>query len=181
MNIAVYLGSSSGNEPALKQAVFELGKWIGSNGHVLVYGGSSRGLMGVLAEAVREYKGKVIGVLPRMYALPGIIREDLDETFITEDLAERRKKMIGLSDVFIAFPGGTGTLDEISEIMCMIGIGLIKAPCILYDLNGYYEGLKMQLQKMAETGLSSQEKISRYTFAKDLDQIISVIEEQEDK
>ena len=70
MNIAVYLASASGNDPALKEAVLKLGEWIGSNGHTLVYGGSQRGLMGDLADSVRSNNGYIIGVLPKIFMTP---------------------------------------------------------------------------------------------------------------
>ena len=57
MNITVYLGANEGNDPALKQAVQELGKWIGESGNALVYGGSRCGLMGEIAERRSDRRG----------------------------------------------------------------------------------------------------------------------------
>lgn len=181
MNIAVYLASASGNDPALKEAVLKLGEWIGSNDHTLVYGGSQRGLMGDLADSVRSNNGYIIGVLPKIFMIPSIARDDLDELYVTEDISERRKKMICLSDAFIAFPGGTGTLEEISEVMSGVCLGQIKAPCILFNLDGYYEPLKKQLEIMVEKGLSSREKLQEIRFAENLEEIVSIITKEAEK
>ena len=63
MNITVYLGAREGNEPVFRETAKEIGRWIAEAGHRLIYGGSEIGLMGVLANAVMENGGEVIGVL----------------------------------------------------------------------------------------------------------------------
>ena len=109
MNITVYLGANEGNDPFLKETVRELGAWIGTNGNTLVYGGSKSGLMGELAESVLQAGGKVIGVEPQFFIDAGFVYDEITELITTKDMSERKAKMIELGDVFIAFPGGTGT------------------------------------------------------------------------
>ncbi len=171
MNITVYLGATPGNDPALEPAVRALGTWIGKNGHNLVYGGSRCGLMGMLAESVLEAGGKVTGVEPKFFVDDGFVYDAITELIVTKDMSERKAKMIELGDAFIAFPGGTGTLEEIAEIMSKVALRHLDAPCILYDLNGYYTGLRMLLDRMLESELSTSEKLSGITFAKSLDDI----------
>ncbi len=115
MNITVYLGSNEGNDPSLKEAVRALGAWIGNAGHALVYGGSKSGLMGELAESVLNAGGKVTGVEPQFFIDAGLEYDAITTLIVTKDMAERKAKMIELGDAFIAFPGGTGTLEEVSE------------------------------------------------------------------
>lgn len=175
MNITVYLGATPGNDPALEPAVRALGTWIGKNGHNLVYGGSKCGLMGMLAESVLEAGGKVTGVEPKFFVDDGFVYDAITELIVTKDMSERKAKMIELGDAFIAFPGGTGTLEEIAEIMSKVALRHLDAPCILYDLNGYYIGLRMLLDRMLESELSTSEKLSGITFAKSLDDIARVL------
>ena len=177
MKITVYLGANTGNDPALSKAAKELGEWIGQNGHDLVYGGSMNGLMGILAKAVKESGGKVTGVEPQFFIDAGFLNDEVDELFVTEDMSERKKKMIELGDAFIAFPGGTGTLEEIAEVMAKVSLKHLDAPCILYDLNDYYEGLRIQLAKMRELGLSSEERQKGIIFANDLKQIETILKD----
>ena len=176
MNITVYLGSSPGNDPKLKEAVIELGSWIGSKGHRLIYGGSKNGLMGDLAKAVLDHHGEVIGVEPRFFVQRGFVYDEITKLIVTKDMSERKAKMIELGDAFIAFPGGTGTLEEITEVMSKVSLRHMDAPCIIYDLDGYYEDLKKLLQKMTDSGLSSRERQEGIFFAKDLKEIVSIIE-----
>ena len=175
MNITVYLGANPGSDPAMETAVRALGTWIGSHGHGLVYGGSRCGLMGMLAESVLESGGTVTGVEPQFFVDAGFVYDAITELFITRDMSERKAKMIELGDAFIAFPGGTGTLEEISEIMSKVALGHISAPCILYDLNGYYTGMRILLEQMVASGLSTEEKLSGITFARSLSEVVTAL------
>lgn len=171
MNITVYLGASSGNDPTLETSVRALGRLIGKSGNALVYGGSKNGLMGALAESVLRAGGEVTGVEPQFFIDECLQCDGLTELIVTRDMSERKAKMIELGDAFIAFPGGTGTLEEISEIMCKVSLKHLQAPCILYNLNGYYDSLKALLRHMIEMGLSSEERQEGIYFAEDLSQI----------
>ncbi len=175
MNITVYLGANEGNDPALRRAVEELGRWIGTNGHGLVYGGSKTGLMGALAQSVLETGGQAIGVEPQFFMDAGYQHDGLTELIVTRDMAERKAKMIELGDAFIAFPGGTGTLEEISEVMSKVSLGQLNAPCILYNLDGYYDDLRALLRHMIDKGLSSPERQRGIYFAADLPQIADIL------
>lgn len=171
MNITVYLGANRGNSLTLEQAVRELGTWIGKNGHALVYGGSKSGLMGVLAESTLAAGGRVTGVEPQFFIDAELQYDAIDELVVTETMAERRTKMIELGDAFIAMPGGTGTLEEISEVMSMSALGHLDAPCILYNLDGYYDDLRALLRRMVNAGLSTEERQNGIFFAETLDEI----------
>ena len=175
MKITVYLGSHEGSDPFLKEAVKELGVWIAENNHILVYGGSKIGLMGELADSVLNAEGMAIGVEPEFFIDDNLQHENLSELIITSDLQDRKRKMIELGDAFIAFPGGTGTLDEITEIMTKVALKQINAPCIVYNLNGYYDSLKAMLKHMIDMGLSSEERQKGIYFAESLEQITDIL------
>ena len=175
MHITVYLGASRGNDPALERAVRELGRWIGTSGNALVYGGSKTGLMGCLARSVLEAGGQVTGVEPQFFMDAGYQYDGLTRLIVTEDMARRKAKMIELGDAFIAFPGGTGTLEESAEVMSQVALKQLKAPCILYNLNGYYDHLKALLEHMIEKGLSSPDRQQGIHFAADLAEIQEIL------
>ena len=177
MNITVYLGANEGNDPALKTAVRELGAWIGGSGHALVYGGSKCGLMGELAESVLRSGGEVTGVEPQFFIDAGFEYDVITRLIVTEDMSERKAKMIELGDAFIAFPGGTGTLEEIAEVMSKVSLRHLDAPCILYNLNGYYNDIKALLKHMIDMDLSSEERQRGIYFADDLAQIKEILKD----
>lgn len=175
MNITVYLGATMGNDPRLEAEVRRLGRWIGESGHALIYGGSKAGLMGALAESVLQSGGEVTGVEPQFFIDMGYEYPEITRLIVTQDMTERKTKMIELGDAFIAFPGGTGTLEEISEVMSKVSLRHLSAPCILFNLNGYYEGLRTLLHHMMATGLSSPEKQQGIYFADTLEEIQQIL------
>lgn len=176
MNITVYLGANEGTDPALKTAVQELGKWIGESGNALIYGGSR------CEDTVGQHPhqaaagGEVTGVEPEFFVKGELQHDGLTDLIVTKDMTERKTKMIELGDAFIAFPGGTGTLEEIAEVMSKVSLKHLEAPCILYDLDGYYTGLRMLLDHMIELGLSSKERQKGICFAKDLPEIQKILQ-----
>lgn len=176
MNITVYLGASLGNDPTFAQKIKELGTWIGEAGHRLIYGGSRVGLMGLLAQSTLDAGGEVIGVEPQMFVDAEAQHDGITELIVTPDMPARKQKMIELGDAFIAFPGGTGTLEEISEIISLTSLDLLDAPCILYNLDGYYDGLAALLKVMIDKALSDTRRQRKVHFAKDLEEIKGVLE-----
>ena len=175
MNITVYLGANEGNDPLLRKAVEELGAWIGSSGNALVYGGSKSGLMGAIADSVLRSGGEVTGVEPQFFIENEFQHEGLTRLIVTEDMSERKKKMIELGDAFIAFPGGTGTLEEVSEVVSKICLNQLSQPCIFYNLNGFYDDMKAFLQRMINVGFSTSERQHGIYFASNLTEIEHII------
>ena len=116
------------------------------------------------------------GVEPQFFIQQELQHDGLTELIVTRDMAERKTKMIELGDAFIAFPGGTGTLEEITEVISKLSLGQLDAPCILYDLNGYYQPLHQLLQQMIAMGLSTSARQRNITFAADLAQIRAILE-----
>lgn len=175
MNITVYCGSSKGKDPRFADATYELGEWIGSHGHSLVYGGSSIGLMGIVARAVMEAGGRAYGVEPRFFVEAGVAQCDLTRLFVVESMAERKAKMIELGEVFVALPGGAGTLEEISEIMSLIRLGKTAAPCCFLNIGGYYDGLRGFMETMLDQGFISPDDFDRYLFPATVSEFGSIV------
>lgn len=176
MNITVYLGANQGNNERFKVAIEELGSFIGKRGDTLVYGGSKTGFMGILADNVLSAGGEVIGVEPQMFIEKDFQHEAITQLIVTKDMPERKAKMIELGDAFIAFPGGTGTLEEIAEVMSLVSLNIIDSPCILYNLDGYYNGIKELLDTMIMHGLSSEERQRGIYFANSIAEIEGILQ-----
>ncbi len=177
MNIAVYLGSSSGNDPVYGKEVYKLGEWIASNGYTLVYGGSHMGLMGLCADGALSKNGHVIGVEPKFFIDAEVQHSSLTELIVTKDMAERKARMIELSDAFIAYPGGIGTLEEISEIMSLHNLNHTKCPCIFFNVNHYYDPMKALLQHMLNEGFLRETTYQRIHFADSIEEISLLLEQ----
>lgn len=176
MNITVYLASRIGNHPAFSEAAETLGTWIGKNGHTLVYGGSKIGLMGILGRAALAAGAPVIGVEPQMFVDEHVELENLTELIVTPDIALRRKVMFDRGDIFVALPGGVGTLEEISEIICSIHLHALNAHCIFLNLNGYYDGMKCFFDRMKAEGFYQDREDFPIRFANDTEELLHMLE-----
>jgi uncharacterized protein (TIGR00730 family) len=127
-----------------------LARMVVEEGHTLVWGGSDRGLMREIASAAQDVGGKIIGI--SMESLKHTAREGADEMIITADLAERKKVMMERSDVIITLVGGTGTLDEMTEMFELKRHGIHNMPLIILNTDGFYDGLKLQYERMKADG-----------------------------
>lgn len=172
MKIAVYCGSDFSTDPSYTEGARRLGKWIGANGHTLVYGGGDSGLMGVLAKEVFEAGQPVIGVIPgNVDFIKGRPQPFVTELIISENMSTRKQKMLELADAYIALPGGIGTLDEISEAITLTKIGVWDKPCVMYDQNDFYAPFRMMLEKMQATAFLWKESMEHVQFLDDPDAI----------
>ena len=176
MKIAVYCGSVSGTEPEYMAVARKLGDWIGRNGHELVYGGSKTGLMGAVADAVLKHGGKVIGVLPDVKLIHERRHPGLSECHLTDTMSARKDKMIALSDAYIALPGGFGTLDEISDVLCLNRLQLIRRPTVLVNTRGFYEPVRQLVLNMIDAGFVGGEEMDMLRITGDVEEIAEFVE-----
>ncbi len=140
-NICVYAASSEALQPEYADATRRLGQLISERGYELVYGGGSIGLMGVIARAVHESGGHVIGVIPERLRGLELAYEAADELIVTRDLRDRKAIMEDRADAFIALPGGFGTLEEIIEVMVLKQLWYHEKPLVFLNVRCVYDKL----------------------------------------
>ena len=151
--VCVFCGSSSPDDPRYADAARALGTVLADGGIELVYGGGQVGLMGVLADAALDRGGRVTGVIP-----VGLFSKEVGHTGLTElhevaTMHERKQLMYDLADAFVALPGGLGTLDELAEVVTWAQLGLHRKPVALLDVDGFWDPLVAQLDRMVDVGL----------------------------
>ena len=125
----------------------ELGTEIGKRGAEMVYGGSKCGLMDITAQAVRSAGGRTVGVMPQVLLDKGL-EADADLVFYTANLDDRKATMLREADVFVALPGGIGTLDEIFTVVAANTLGYHNKTTILYNVCGFWQPLIDALKKI---------------------------------
>lgn len=150
--ICVYCGSNSGDRPIYVEAAQDLAAVLVRHEYELVYGGSDKGVMGVLADAVLEKGGTVHGVIPKMLCEKELAHQNLTELHVVASMHERKTMMAALSDGFIAMPGGYGTLEEIIEIITWGQLKFHDKPCGLLNVDGYFDHLLTYLDHATTEG-----------------------------
>jgi len=155
--IAVYCGSSIGNDPVYREQAIRLGQALAANDLELVYGGGKVGLMGTIADAVMEAGGRVTGIIPDALESREIGHPGLTTLEVVSDMHARKKRMSDLADGFIAMPGGPGTLEEIFEVWTWGQLGYHHKPCAFFNINNYYDGLLAFTETMVSSGFMRAE------------------------
>lgn len=154
MNVCVFCSASDLPQKFTKPAV-ALAKLLAENGHTLVWGGSNSGLMRDVASGVQDAGGRVVGV--SMELLKATARPGSDEMIIAKDLGERKAIMLERSDAIVTLVGGTGTLDELTEVFELKRHGLHNKPIIVLDTDNFYAGLQQQYFHMRDEGFLNRQ------------------------
>ena len=140
-SVCVYCGSNAGDKPAYTERAIALGNRLAKEGLALVYGGGNVGLMGIVADAVLEAGGEVIGVIPEQLVEWEVAHKGVTRLEVVANMHERKARMFDLADGFVALPGGFGTLDEMFEMLTWRQLGIGDKPCAFLDVDGFYAPL----------------------------------------
>lgn len=151
-SIVVYCGSNPGKKTIYAETAYALGAELAKRNIRLIYGGGNMGLMGRVADGAMENNGSVTGIIPNFLAKLEVAHKTLTEIHFTETMHERKAKMVSLTDGVIALPGGYGTFDELFEILTWSQLKIFNGPVGLLNVNGFYDLLLLQLDKMVEEG-----------------------------
>ncbi|MFL1896478.1 TIGR00730 family Rossman fold protein [Aquimarina sp. 2-A2] len=156
-SIAVFCGSSEGNDLKIIDEARALGKQFAQDSITLVYGGAKIGIMGEVASGALEAKGTVIGVIPEFLKQKEVVHHGLSELITVETMHQRKLKIQDLSEGFIALPGGFGTLEELFEIITWGQLGLHQKPIGILNTNGFYNELLQFMEHMVRKGFLKME------------------------
>ncbi len=152
MKIGIYSSSATDLDSRYYDLAYDTGLELARKGHSLVYGGYLYGIMGSAARGFRDGGGEIFAVVPELLDRPGYGYAECTEVYITEDLAARKKKMEDMADIFIALPGGIGTLDELFNVMAEKNLGMTDKEIILLNVYGVFDGLETLLAHLREEG-----------------------------
>ncbi len=174
--IGVFCSSSNKMDESYYEEADCFGRWIGSHGHTLVYGGANCGLMEALAKSVHETGGKVLGVVPQILIERNRVSTYIDEQILTFDLNDRKEQLIEQSDIIIALPGSVGTLDEVFTVMAANTIGIHDKKVVFWNINGFWNDLFSMLDKLVLTGVVNKPFDSVMAKANTMEQVVRIIE-----
>lgn len=175
MKICIFCSANQQIDPEFFAKTEELGKWAAKNGHSIVYGGVNQGLMECVGKAAKENGGQTIGVIPLIVEKTGRTSDYVDVEIPCENLSDRKQLMMDQSDVFIALPGGIGTLDEVFTVAASATIGYHHKPVILYNMKGFWDSLITLLNDLQAKGMIRGDWNQYIKKANSIEEIISLI------
>jgi uncharacterized protein (TIGR00730 family) len=175
MNVTVFCSFRDVGEP-YTAAAKEFASSIAKRGHSLVWGGSNAGTMKVIADAAQESGGKIIGI--SVEHIKHKTRPNADEMIIAQNWPERRALLLARGDAIVVLAGGLGTLDEVTEVLEYKKQKLHEKPVVFLNTNGFYNGFKMQLERMDREGFLPKALSEYLYFAATPEDAIAYIEKK---
>lgn len=175
MRIAVYCSAKDDISGEYKAQGKALGLWLAQQGHTLIYGGATGGLMTKVSEAYRtaprEAGQQLIGVIPHCIIASGRQASGCDKMIIVTDMAERKRTMREMADCFIVLPGSYGTLDELFDVIASGTVGEHHKPLYILNYQGFYDHLMLLVQHMQSLHFLPKNEIYKPIFVESLDQL----------
>lgn len=171
-SICVYCGSSPGLLKEYHDAAAQLGEMLALQKITMVYGGGNVGLMGIAADAALSAGGTVIGIMPEALVRKEVAHRGLSELRVVKSMHERKLAMAELSDGFVALPGGMGTAEEILEVFTWVQLGIHIKPCGLLNVAGFFEGFRIQFDRMVKDRFLREEQINQLIVESQVEDLV---------
>jgi uncharacterized protein (TIGR00730 family) len=171
-SVCVFCGANTGARSAYAKAARQLGTQLASEGVALIYGGGSVGLMNVAAEAALARGGRVIGVITAELMAREVGHAGLSELHVVDTMHQRKAKLAGLADAFVALPGGFGTFDELCEMLTWDQLGIHTKPVVMVNVEGFFDGFRAQLDRAVADRLLTPANRAMLTIVNDVGQAL---------
>ena len=152
MDICIFGASGDHIDPVYISRTEALGRLLAQRGHSLIFGGGAHGLMGAAARGFTAGGGRITGVAPRFFDLPGVLYPACDEFVWPESMRDRKKYMEDRADSFIVAPGGIGTYEEFFEVLTLKQLARHAKPIVLFNVNGFFDRLLALIRENVDEG-----------------------------
>ncbi len=172
MNVCIFCGSGAGKNPVYGTVAKHMGSLLARSQSTLIYGGGNIGLMGIVADQVLAEHGKVIGIIPDFLMHREVGHTGLTQLEVVGSMHERKRRMADLAEVFIAMPGGWGTLDELAEILTWRQLGLVHASIGILNTNHFFDSLIDQMRTMVLEGFLHAKNLEEIKVADDPERLL---------
>jgi len=156
----VFSSSSNLIDDKYKKLAREFGKQLAIKGYTLVYGGGKVGLMGEMGKAIKQFGGKKIGIIPQRLITVEVAATDDDVQYVTQTMHQRKEKLVAIADVFVAFPGGFGTLDELFEVITLKQLGYHSKPIYLFNYDHFFDGIIRQFERIFQDKFAEESSVN---------------------
>lgn len=176
MNIAVFCSSSNNIDEQYRKMAYELGAEIAHRGHTLVYGGATGGLMDEVAKGATSAKGEIIGIIPESIVERGRLSNLPTEIYRVASLGERKEMMKEIADLFVALPGGFGTLDEMMDTIAARKIDETEGRTVIMNFNGFYNSIAAHIQHFTDEGMGKAIDRTCYVIVNTVDEFFKLEE-----
>ena len=175
MKIAVYCSAKDQIAEEYLKLGDQLGKWIGEQGHTLVYGGATGGLMTRVSNAAKAAGGEVLGVIPQRIIAANRQATNCDSLYLVTSMNDRKEQMKRLADCFVCLPGSYGTLDEMMDVIASGTVGEHRKPIYVLNYNGFYNPLIALADRMRELSFLPQQESYKPQYINTLEELFEIL------
>ena len=178
--IVIYGASSPHVDDIFKDQAYQLGRLLAGRGKRIVTGAGFTGLMEAVENGALDAGGHVTGIIPQFMVDSGWLHQNLSEVMVTADMHERKSRMAQMADAAIALPGGTGTLEELFEVITWKMLGLFVKPIVILNTDGYYDPMLSMLDRTVERKFMNQRFMQMWAVAETPEQALELLESMPD-
>ena len=164
MNVAFYCASSATIAPKYYEAARLMGRLMAQNGYTVINGAGSMGLMAAVSDGCLEAGGEVVGIIPTFMIENDWHHKGLTRIIETEDMHQRH-----------VMAGGTGTLAELSEVICWKQLGIYSMPIIIVNTDGYWDDVLSFLSRAKRENFMRDEKCIVWKVVATPEEALSII------
>lgn len=172
MRICIFGASSATIDDIYLKETEALGEALAKRGHSLIFGGGTNGLMGAAARGFTAGGGRIVGVAPRFFDLPGVLYQKCDEFVWPDSMRDRKKYMEDNADAFIVSPGGIGTYEELFEVLTLKQLARHTKPIVLFNINGFFDKLLRLIEEDTEIGFIRPQTLTLISVANTMEEAI---------
>jgi uncharacterized protein (TIGR00730 family) len=174
-SLAVFCGSKNGTDGVYAAHAQQLGKLMAENNVGMIYGGGSSGIMGIVADAVMQNGGRVVGIIPHILVEWEQQHHGITELIIADDMHERKKKMYELCDAAVILPGGFGTLDELFEMLTWNQLSIHDKKIFILNSTGFFDHLLAHIFRLEQQGFLYETAKERITVLSDPSELLQYL------
>jgi hypothetical protein len=174
--VTIFCASSRKTHPKFIRTAINLADILIDHDIGAIYGGGAVGLMGCVADRYLERGGRIRGVIPDFMVKVEWAHPGIQDMIVVKDMHERKKLLIENTDAVIALPGGTGTLEELMEVLALKRLGKFLKPVILLNTDGFYKELEAFFQTMVKEHFLRQEHLNAYRLVDLPEEVIPAIQ-----
>ena len=175
--VCVFCASSSKVSDIYTYEASELAKSLVANDYGIVYGGGAVGLMGTIADSALVAGGAVKGIIPRFMVEVEWEHPGVKDMIHVDSMAQRKALLIEQVDAVVALPGGTGTLEELFEVVSLKKLGLFHQPIILVNTQGFFNPLLEMMDKMVEENFMREAHLQLWHVVDKADEVVQAIQQ----
>lgn len=176
-SVCIFCASSPQTGRIYLDAAFRLGQLLADEGVRVITGGGSMGLMASVEDGVLDRGGHVTAVIPQFMIDAGWLHKGIEDVVVTSTMQERKERMFELSDAFVTLPGGCGTLDELTEVLTLKQLGILSAPVVILNVNGYFDYFLKHLQRQCDEAFMNPVYLKLWNEADTPEESLKLVEE----